>query len=96
VQEWKDGSRIHAIGLDRRQEAVSFGMDPPDAMLDTKICPSKDVMYLGLSRSDVAEWYHGEGKTLIAADGAHPNKRCYALWAEFMATGLYATLLPGS
>jgi lysophospholipase L1-like esterase len=58
--------------------------------------PSKDVMYLGLSRSDVAEWYHGEGKTLIAADGAHPNKRCYALWAEFMATGLYATLLPGS
>jgi lysophospholipase L1-like esterase len=56
--------------------------------------PSKDVMYLGISASDIADWYHDESKSLIAADGVHPNKRCYALWAEFMAKGLYATLLP--
>jgi lysophospholipase L1-like esterase len=56
--------------------------------------PSKDVMYLGISASDIADWYHDEHKSLIAADGVHPNKRCYALWAEFMAKGLYATLLP--
>jgi lysophospholipase L1-like esterase len=54
--------------------------------------PSKDVMYLGISASDIADWYHDESKSLIAADGVHPNKRCYALWAELMAKGLYATL----
>jgi lysophospholipase L1-like esterase len=56
--------------------------------------PSKDVMYLGISASEIADWYHDEHTSLIAADGVHPNKRCYALWAEFMAKGLYATLLP--
>lgn len=56
--------------------------------------PSKDVMYLGISAGDIADWYHDESKSLIAADGVHPNKRCYALWADFMAKGLYATLLP--
>jgi lysophospholipase L1-like esterase len=58
--------------------------------------PSKDVMYLGLSASEIAYWYHDESKSLIAADGVHPNKRCYALWAEFMAKGLYSTLLPAA
>jgi lysophospholipase L1-like esterase len=58
--------------------------------------PSKDVMYLGLSAREIADWYHDESKSLIAADGVHPNKRCYALWAEFMAKGLYSTLLPAA
>jgi lysophospholipase L1-like esterase len=58
--------------------------------------PSKDVMYLGLKVRDIGDWYQDESKSLLASDGVHPNKRCYARWANAMANGLCATLLPTS
>lgn len=56
---------------------------------------SSNVMYQGLSALDVLEWYKSdqdgddetgwfesaEDTSLIAADGVHPNARCYACWA---------------
>lgn len=43
--------------------------------------PSDDVMYAGVSAADVRDWYAKED-TLISADGVHPNRQCYALWAK--------------
>jgi lysophospholipase L1-like esterase len=56
--------------------------------------PSKDVMYSGLSAGDISDWYKTESMPLIAVDGVHPTKRCYALWAAAMATDLCANLVP--
>lgn len=58
--------------------------------------PSNDVMYFGLKLADVEGWYQDQSISLIAADGIHPNKLCYARWAEAAATSLYSTLLPAS
>ena len=52
--------------------------------------PSSDVMFVDLSRREIEEWYRssneeGGTKSLMAADGVHPNAKCYAKWAESVA-----------
>jgi lysophospholipase L1-like esterase len=57
--------------------------------------PSRKVLYLGLSPSEIYDWYQSsehEHSTLIAADGVHPNARCYAFWATTMGNKLVAAM----
>jgi lysophospholipase L1-like esterase len=57
--------------------------------------PSRRVLYLGLSASEIYDWYQAsehEHKTLIAADGVHPNARCYAFWATNLGNKLVAAM----
>jgi hypothetical protein len=49
------------------------------------------VYYVDLKTHDVFRWYreesHGCGRespTLLAADGIHPNSKCYEKWAKFV------------
>ena len=52
-------------------------------------CPG--VIHVGLKVSDVNSWYKtedGEEVSLIAADGIHPNARCYEQWGSFVANSL--------
>jgi hypothetical protein len=49
------------------------------------------VYYVDLKARDVFRWYreesHGCGRespTLLAADGIHPNSKCYEKWAKFV------------
>lgn len=61
---------------------------------------SDSVLYIGLRPSEIYDWYKTiqveqkdkdvvkEG--LIAADGVHPNARCYALWGKFLGEQLAA------
>ena len=53
-------------------------------------------MYTGITAGEILDWYREErlGKevNLIAADGVHPNKRCYSRWAETMGKHLFAKL----
>ena len=57
--------------------------------------PSRRVLYLGLSPSEIYDWYQAnehEHKTLIAADGVHPNARCYAFWATNLGNKLVTAM----
>jgi lysophospholipase L1-like esterase len=57
--------------------------------------PSRRVLYLGLSPSEIYDWYQAsehEHETLIAADGVHPNARCYAFWATNLGNKLMAAM----
>lgn len=57
--------------------------------------PSRRVLYVGLSPSEIYDWYQTSGhehKTLIAADGVHPNARCYAFWATNLGNKLVAAM----
>jgi lysophospholipase L1-like esterase len=60
---------------------------------------SDNVLYVGLRPSEILEWYqksisNDELETastregLIAADGIHPNAKCYSLWAKFLGAKL--------
>ncbi|CAB9499626.1 expressed unknown protein [Seminavis robusta] len=53
-------------------------------------CPG--VMHVDLTVKDVNSWYQKEeGEepvSLIAADGIHPNARCYAKWGAFVGNSL--------
>jgi lysophospholipase L1-like esterase len=48
------------------------------------------VMHVDLKFKDVYKWYieesnkENEDPTLIAADGIHPNEKCYGKWGEFV------------
>ena len=64
--------------------------------------PSSDVLYLGVSPAEIFEWYQFEDAehtqrvkeetSLIAADGIHPNAKCYALWANSLGKKLIAAV----
>jgi lysophospholipase L1-like esterase len=54
--------------------------------------PSHNVLYLGLRPTQIYDWYHKkygsndkDDEGLIAADGVHPNAKCYASWARVLA-----------
>ena len=63
---------------------------------------ANQVLYLGLRAAEIFDWYHdpkyqnqehdssepSEEMVLIAADGVHPNARCYELWAQSLAEKL--------
>jgi lysophospholipase L1-like esterase len=56
--------------------------------------PSRDVMYLWSGPGEVFDWYHvheddaEDDNSLIAADGIHPNAKCYAMWANSLGNKL--------
>jgi lysophospholipase L1-like esterase len=67
-------------------------------------CPNI-VQYVGLNSDTVNEWYKAaNGGSLLAADGIHPNAKCYDQWATHLgnvladrneATQQFATLPTG-
>ncbi len=62
-----------------------------------KECPG--VMQVDLSPHMVAQWYKEmlesgvEEPTLIAADGIHPNARCYAKWGQYCGDAIANAVL---
>lgn len=57
-------------------------------------CPG--VFHVDLTAEEVNDWYKEETEerpTLLAADGIHPNAKCYAKWAKFVGNKLADTLL---
>jgi lysophospholipase L1-like esterase len=66
------------------------------------IFPSRDVLYLGVRPVEIFEWYQFEeskeaerekgDNSLIAADGIHPNAKCYTLWANSLGNKLVAAM----
>lgn len=50
--------------------------------ISTDRTPAGRVLYLPTSTNEIKQWYaDGADDGLIAADGVHPNARCYAKWA---------------
>lgn len=56
---------------------------------------SPGVLHVDLTVADVNSWYQpedgiqeGEPISLIAADGIHPNARCYSKWGAFVGNNL--------
>lgn len=51
-----------------------------------------EIMYFEIEPSEVFDWHEFEdgidhhGSTLLAADGVHPNAKCYGLWANSLGT----------
>merc|ERR1711990_389357 len=63
--------------------------------------PSRDVMYFFVTPGEVFDWYkvieeeadaQEGGDSLIAADGIHPNAKCYAMWANSLGKKLLAAV----
>jgi lysophospholipase L1-like esterase len=61
--------------------------------------PSEDVMYVPLSGAELHSWYHRSDedddkeeapRSLTAADGVHPNTKCYSKWASSVARFVYS------
>lgn len=80
---------------------VGFWESQKKVVVDT--FPSNDVMYVPLSKAELASWYAPsmeigpkedvrtaiEEGALIAIDGVHPNARCYSRWAQTVGQYLF-------
>ena len=71
--------------------------------------PDSEVMYVGVSPEEVKQWYRTDtseygieteigpdgqpNMSLIAADGLHPNARCYAHWGATLARKVSDSIL---
>ena len=76
---------------------VGFWESQKKVVVDT--FPSNDVMYVPLSKNELASWYAPpvssdmktamEESALIAIDGVHPNARCYSRWAQTVGQYLF-------
>ena len=77
-----------------------MGLWDAQKMAVTDQCPG--VMHVDLTVADVNSWYQpedgiqdGEPISLIAADGIHPNARCYSKWGAFVGNNLADQILNG-
>lgn len=72
---------------------VGFWESQKKVVVDT--FPSDDVMYVPLSKSELASWYEPPNEevfteiALIAIDGVHPNARCYSRWGRAVGQHLF-------
>ena len=62
------------------------------------VCPS-EIYYFELKPSEVFDWFEFEAKkkghhesSLIAADGVHPNSKCYSSWAKNLGIKIFSKL----
>eukprot|EP00980_Cylindrotheca_fusiformis_P026611 scaffold16625_cov118-Cylindrotheca_fusiformis.AAC.2 len=57
-----------------------------------------EIMYFEIDPTEIFEWHEFEdggdhpGSTLLAADGVHPNARCYGMWANSLGTKIAKTI----
>lgn len=57
-----------------------------------------EIFYFEMNPSEIFEWFEFEDKehcndsTLLAADGVHPNAKCYASWANSLGSKIFNKL----
>jgi lysophospholipase L1-like esterase len=57
-----------------------------------------EIMYFEIDPAEIFDWHEFEdgkdrhGSTLIAADGVHPNAKCYRLWANSLGTRIATSI----
>jgi len=100
TQMFRKNSPLNVIPLNFFLDTI-VGFWDSQKKLVADLFPSRDVMYFFVTPGEVFDWYkvieeeadaQEGGDSLIAADGIHPNAKCYAMWASSLGKKLLAAV----